>query len=464
MEQDKTKILSDLYAIRATMSVVAERDDAIQPERDAIAELKKQQVQRDSEIGNLGETFGETLYQKANEVGKQIEALQKEREVCEKKVETARESFSRCVERLESVKKRSLFRCLWMDTLWYHWDVGPLGGVFLVILIVASIAVSLSCGEAWGDWLMGYLYNSLICALVILVYIFGLCVPIAIYTHKDDIRRLEKYIDEYEQEIEQSTQRIQEVDAESNVLKEVHNSCKENVKSECLYGYKYKYLYCKPGRPLYHCAEIDELIQEHEEKVAKLEGQKEELEKQKSPLQEMITANAEKTALIVKEGTDAYPLIDFRDWENVDLLIYYFETGRADDMKEALQLVDRQRQTDQITRALSIASASICKTFDNTMRQLGSSLAQSFTVLSRQMARQHAEMMYRMDQQAADWREMSEAQNRELRGLREQAAAEMSMQVSAQAMNQALLDKISVSSKHLAEQMDRQMREVHGLY
>ena len=45
-------------------------------------------------------------------------------------------------------------------------------------------------------------------------------------------------------------------------------------------------------------------------------------------------------------------LITERDWGNLDLVIYYFETGRAETIKEALQLVDRQKQTDAIIYAI----------------------------------------------------------------------------------------------------------------
>ena len=42
-------------------------------------------------------------------------------------------------------------------------------------------------------------------------------------------------------------------------------------------------------------------------------------------------------------------LLDERDWQYLDLIIFYFETGRADTMKEALQLVEREVQTQRIT-------------------------------------------------------------------------------------------------------------------
>ena len=160
---------------------------------------------------------------------------------------------------------------------------------------------------------------------------------------------------------------------------------------------------------------------------------------------------------IIDSAVKTYPLIDFRDWENVDLLIYYFETGRADDMKEALQLVDRQRQTDQIVEAVESASESICKSIDRSMRQLGNALSQSFGVLSKQMAQQHVELMAGMERQADEQRQMAAAQLSEIR-------AQTAEQRNTQAMNRALLEKISDSSLHLARQMDRQMREVHGIY
>lgn len=173
-------------------------------------------------------------------------------------------------------------------------------------------------------------------------------------------------------------------------------------------------------------------------------------EDDKKQFTDMRLQTSTKSKEIIQTAQTTFPLIDFRDWENVDLLIYYFETGRADDMKEALQLVDKQRQADQITEAIEAATESICKTINVSMTRLGSALSQSFSVLSRQMAQQHIELMEGMDRQAET----------QIREIREQTAE----QRNAQAMNQALLDKISVSSKHLAEQMDRQMRSVHGLY
>ena len=52
-------------------------------------------------------------------------------------------------------------------------------------------------------------------------------------------------------------------------------------------------------------------------------------------------------------------LLDERDWQYLDLIIFYFETGRADTMKEALQLVEREVQTQRITDKIEEATQRI---------------------------------------------------------------------------------------------------------
>lgn len=66
------------------------------------------------------------------------------------------------------------------------------------------------------------------------------------------------------------------------------------------------------------------------------------------------------------------PLLDERDWQHLDLVIYELETRRADSVKEALQLVDRELQTERIERTVGEAAKAICYT-----------LARGFTVLQQ---------------------------------------------------------------------------------
>lgn len=86
-------------------------------------------------------------------------------------------------------------------------------------------------------------------------------------------------------------------------------------------------------------------------------------------------------------------VLDIRDWEHIDLIIFNFETGRADTLKEALQQVDRRVQTDEIIKAIESAGSSIAATINVTMRELRSDLNKSFNRLSEQLALQHAEQM-----------------------------------------------------------------------
>lgn len=86
-------------------------------------------------------------------------------------------------------------------------------------------------------------------------------------------------------------------------------------------------------------------------------------------------------------------VLDIRDWEHIDLIIFNFETGRADTLKEALQQVDRRVQTDEIIEAIESAGSSIAATINVTMRELRSDLNKSFNKLSEQLTIQHAEQM-----------------------------------------------------------------------
>lgn len=86
-------------------------------------------------------------------------------------------------------------------------------------------------------------------------------------------------------------------------------------------------------------------------------------------------------------------VLDIRDWQHIDLVIFYFETGRADTLKEALQQVDRRVQTDEIIEAIESAGNYISSTIRMSMNELRSDLNKSFNRLSEQLAIQHAEQM-----------------------------------------------------------------------
>ena len=81
------------------------------------------------------------------------------------------------------------------------------------------------------------------------------------------------------------------------------------------------------------------------------------------------------------------------DWPNIDLLIFYFNTGRADTLKEALQLVDEQRRNDAIVHAIGSASREISNTIQRNFNNLSSMLSAHFSRINMQIE----DLSFRMD-------------------------------------------------------------------
>jgi len=92
-------------------------------------------------------------------------------------------------------------------------------------------------------------------------------------------------------------------------------------------------------------------------------------------------SNAIYEAMLNKYGE----FLDEREWGIVDLLIYYFETGRADTLKEALLHADQQRALQKIVEAVLMANENICQTMDRSLRNLGDRLTLSISTLQTEL-------------------------------------------------------------------------------
>ena len=73
---------------------------------------------------------------------------------------------------------------------------------------------------------------------------------------------------------------------------------------------------------------------------------------------------------LTDEIAQKYNSIDVRDWKYVDTLIFYFETGRADSVKEALQHLDKEIQTKEIISTIKQSAEYICNTIKTCTRQI----------------------------------------------------------------------------------------------
>lgn len=77
-------------------------------------------------------------------------------------------------------------------------------------------------------------------------------------------------------------------------------------------------------------------------------------------------------------------VLDNRDWQYLDLVIFYLQTGRADNLKEALQQVDRQVQTEAIVQAVNNASQEICNTIKREINSLKKAISKRLDIITSQ--------------------------------------------------------------------------------
>lgn len=122
---------------------------------------------------------------------------------------------------------------------------------------------------------------------------------------------------------------------------------------------------------LSHAESIESFEAEHSEFAGK-EGAEKFITILEEELSFINKAWQNRSRSLLAELASAFtPTIDLRDWENLDLVIFYMETGRADTIKEALQQVDRQRQNNAIIDAIGLATKQISATISNGMLALG---------------------------------------------------------------------------------------------
>jgi hypothetical protein len=134
------------------------------------------------------------------------------------------------------------------------------------------------------------------------------------------------------------------------------------------------------------------------------------------------------------------------------LLIYYLETSRADDLKEALQLVDRQKQTQQITKAIADANKSLSTTINTAMNRMGQALSKSFSVISSQLAQISQNQRERIDslkENTLATERLSASLTQAIQTSAEMKGKAISAQTEAIKLNNALLEKANKHSEEL---------------
>ncbi len=155
------------------------------------------------------------------------------------------------------------------------------------------------------------------------------------------------------------------------------------------------------------------------------------------------------------------PTLDPRDWGNIDYLIYAFETGRARDLTDALQLCDREMQTQRIENAVSNATAEISATIKRGLGSLQAQVETCFYNLSKQIDSSTSRLTDALAETNARIAETNAKIGEATRAAEKANARLAGMEgylvkmTETAAMNKALLEKANESSSELAEDVHR---------
>lgn len=162
--------------------------------------------------------------------------------------------------------------------------------------------------------------------------------------------------------------------------------------------------------------------------------------------QEIIPLHTARTQAITQALHQQFDAILMEaDWENVDLLIFYLSTGRADSLKEALQLVDRQRQTDQISSAIQVAAHHIANTLRENTYRLAGVMTGCFRELSSQIQASQTAILAGTNRTAAALGQISS----QMQSLHSGIESQNQILLETKDLNAALLEQADKSSHEL---------------
>lgn len=149
-----------------------------------------------------------------------------------------------------------------------------------------------------------------------------------------------------------------------------------------------------------------------------------------------ISAGSAVIAALNKTYSD---LVDYRDWGNIDYIIYCLETRRADSMKEALQLTDAEKRANRIVEAVEMANMEICRTMTESIASLQNDMRKCFNILSNQITQQTSAIINNI--------------NGVKRSFANQAAClgELASEIK---LNNALSAKANMTSERLADDVE----------
>ena len=176
-------------------------------------------------------------------------------------------------------------------------------------------------------------------------------------------------------------------------------------------------------------------------KVENLKKEKEEINDRYVP--QMLVPVANSRAIDEFASNTYGSLLSVSDWIDLDLIIYYMETNRADDIKEALQLKDRQRQNDELVRAVNNAGKSISDTISRGFSQMQQNMVKCFALISKQIQIVSEQQAARMKELSRSVNSMKDSINSSLASLGASINVQNALQAKANATSAALVSDMN---------------------
>ncbi len=329
MDEQKKELIARLYALRGGLSILSEIHDEARIVGKKIIELKS------------------AIYQKKKEQEEATEEKESEKRSCSHEIEYTQKYIDdrkQDLHELEEKKQkltRKLKRSKWIPRIL------TLNVILIIISLVFSMGeeptestrvVIMGCICAVGGWFLGPIF-----------LISTICTHETRGELKDEIRYTRKKIEDCNDDI--------------TIYKRSLITLEDNYESKLIEIER---------------AYDEELVEANRE-VEELE---QELNQKNEEMQEIRTRFSVAHQAMQKEFSG---FLDERDWGNVDLIIFNYETGRALDMRDALIQVDNERRNERLIRAIQEASRAIAASFSSSIASLQTSLESHFTRLNNRI-------------------------------------------------------------------------------
>ncbi len=413
MEKTKEQLIADLYALRGGLSVISAHTDEIRKQEALISaneildkDVRFAEQENEKKVSELREE--QKKYEKL--ANNQDAKLDDVRNVQEQRIEKLETLIKSRVKLREKAKRRKSVRLA--NLFW------ALACLVLVICLIWMMVKKdyfirgVMGRDEWGNHTgitgVRFVLGILIC-LIMLAILFESYVQLYIIPGKRAVLLEEKQQQE----------------------KVMHNA--ENK----LEAYKNQ-LESLPFRIKY----FEEIQQEE---GIKNKQQLQEISSRIKDSKNKIEETSEQSKIIKSVLNETYDSwIAERDWKNVDLLIYYLETNRADDLKEALQLMDQQRQTEAIMDAIAIASQEIQGTVHTATMRLAGAMEASFSLLSDKLSTINTNLG-----RLGTLVENSNVMGEQIAETQREQLSVQNKLLNAEKLNGALLEKANRSSEEL---------------